>query len=85
MNYQGEWIEFVPETSVESFAGTGDPVAMGRLNSGEHVLDVGCGAGFDSLIASHMVGSEGHVTGIDVIISNGVFNLIPAKVTAVRQ
>lgn len=124
LKYQEEWIEFVPEHSVESFAGTGNPFAMGRLNPGEEVLDVGSGAGFDSLIASHMVGSEGHVTGIDmteamvakaklsakeagatnvefslgdaehlppadgsidVVISNGVFNLVPAKANVVKE
>ena len=56
----------IPESSVESFAGTGNPFAMGKLNAGEQVLDVGSGAGFESLIAAHMVGSEGHVTGIDM-------------------
>jgi SAM-dependent methyltransferase len=108
----------VPEAAVESFAGVANPWAMGRLAPGERVLDLGSGAGTDSLIAAQMVGEQGHVTGIDmtremlakaraaaaemqatnvefieseaerlpfpdasfdVIISNGVIDLIPDK------
>jgi arsenite methyltransferase len=39
---------------------------MGRLAPGERVLDLGSGAGTDSLIAAQMVGEQGHVTGIDM-------------------
>jgi ubiquinone/menaquinone biosynthesis C-methylase UbiE len=39
---------------------------MGRLAEGERVLDLGSGAGTDSLIAAQMVGDEGSVTGIDM-------------------
>jgi arsenite methyltransferase len=93
----------VPDTAVESFAGVANPWVMGRLAPGERVLDVGSGAGTDSLIAAQMVGDGGHVTGIDmgaanvdfveseaeqlpfedesfdVVISNGVIDLIPDK------
>ena len=56
----------VPEAAVESFAGVANPWQLGRLAQGERVLDLGSGAGTDSLIASQMVGSQGHVTGIDM-------------------
>jgi SAM-dependent methyltransferase len=56
----------VPESAVESFAGVANPWAMGRLMAGERVLDLGSGAGTDSLIAAQMVGAYGHVTGIDM-------------------
>ena len=56
----------VPESAVESFAGVANPWAMGRLAVGERVLDLGSGAGTDSLIAAQMVGAEGSVTGIDM-------------------
>ena len=56
----------VPESAVESFAGVANPWALGRLAVGERVLDLGSGAGTDSLIAAQMVGAEGHVTGIDM-------------------
>jgi SAM-dependent methyltransferase len=56
----------VPEAAVESFAGVANPWAMGRLAAGERVLDLGSGAGTDSLIAAQMVGDQGSVTGIDM-------------------
>jgi SAM-dependent methyltransferase len=56
----------VPESAVESFAGVANPWTMGRLAPGERVLDLGCGAGTDSLVAAQMVGAGGDVTGIDM-------------------
>ena len=56
----------VPESAVESFAGVANPWAMGPLAAGERVLDLGSGAGTDSLVAAQMVGADGHVTGIDM-------------------
>jgi arsenite methyltransferase len=56
----------VPESAVESFAGVANPFSLVRLQPGEHVLDLGSGAGTDSLVAALMVGPEGHVTGIDM-------------------
>jgi arsenite methyltransferase len=56
----------VPDLAVESFAGVANPWELGRLSPGERVLDLGSGAGTDSLIAAQMVGPEGHVTGIDM-------------------
>jgi SAM-dependent methyltransferase len=56
----------LPEGSVDSFAGMGNPFILGPLNPGEIVIDVGCGSGFDSLIASTMVGLEGQVIGFDM-------------------
>ena len=56
----------VPERAAESFAGVANPFSLGRLEPGERVLDLGCGAGTDSLVAAQMVGPEGRVTGIDM-------------------
>ena len=56
----------VPEAAVESFAGVANPWTLGRLAVGERVLDLGSGAGTDSLIAAQMVGARGRVTGIDM-------------------
>jgi arsenite methyltransferase len=56
----------VPEAAVESFAGVANPWELGRLSVGERVLDLGCGAGSDSLVAAQMVGPEGSVIGIDM-------------------
>src|SRR5438094_1202663 len=56
----------VPEAAVQSFAGVANPWQLGRLAPGERVLDLGSGAGTDSLVAAQMVGPEGRVTGIDM-------------------
>jgi arsenite methyltransferase len=56
----------VPDTAVESFAGVANPFTLGRLKAGERVVDLGCGAGTDSLVAAQMVGPRGHVTAIDM-------------------
>jgi arsenite methyltransferase len=65
MGYPAE-LASVPEVAVESFAGIANPWSLGRMQPGEDVLDLGSGAGTDSLIAAQMVGSAGTVTGIDM-------------------
>jgi arsenite methyltransferase len=66
LGYPPELLARVPETAVQSFAGVANPFSLGSLEPGEFVLDVGSGAGTDSLVAAQMVGSEGRVTGIDM-------------------
>ncbi len=56
----------VPERTVESFAGVANPHGLGRIEAGQVVLDLGCGAGTDLLIAAQMVGPEGRAIGIDM-------------------
>lgn len=56
----------LPEANIASFAGTGNPFSVGAINAGETVVDVGSGAGFDSLIAAHLVGALGRVVGVDM-------------------
>ena len=102
----------------------GNPFSLGEIHLGEMVLDVGCGAGVDAIIAGLMVGPDGSVEGVDivseiiaraeknlkltnlnnvkfntitgeklpfgdstfdVIISNGVINLIPDKETSLKE
>jgi arsenite methyltransferase len=124
LEYRDEWLEGIPESSIESFAGTGNPFSLGELRPGERAVDVGCGAGMDSLIAGKMVGPEGRVIGVDmtplmlekaraaaeegelgnvefhqsyaeelpvpdgwadVVISNGVLNLMPDKAAVLEE
>jgi arsenite methyltransferase len=66
LGYPRELVARLPEAAAESFAGVANPFALGRLKRGEVVLDVGSGAGSDSLVAAQMVGPEGRVTGVDM-------------------
>lgn len=66
LDYREEWLEGVPETAIESFAGTGNPFSLGPVEPGERVVDLGSGAGIDSLVAAGMVGPEGRVLGFDM-------------------
>jgi arsenite methyltransferase len=56
----------VPEATVESFAGVANHWALGRVEPGSVVLDLGCGAGTDLLIAAQMTGPTGRVIGVDM-------------------
>ena len=56
----------VPDSAAESFAGVANPFSLGRLEPGNRVLDLGSGAGTDSLVAAQMVGPDGLVRGIDM-------------------
>src|SRR5258708_38750872 len=124
LGYHDDWLEGLPEGSIASFAGTGNPFRIGQLQPGERVVDIGSGAGLDSLIAAKMVGPDGQVIGVDmtpamlemarksaikarpghvefreglaeslpvpdswadVVISNGVLNLLPDKLPAFQQ
>ena len=66
VGYESDWLVGIPETAVASFAGTGNPFSLGLLQAGECTVDVGCGAGIDSLIAAQMVGADGQVVGVDM-------------------
>jgi SAM-dependent methyltransferase len=64
--YEEEWIEGIPEEVIASFSGMGNPLAMNLPGDGEYVIDVGSGAGVDSIIAARAVGPAGHVIGVDM-------------------
>ena len=124
LNYDSELIQALPDSAVASYCGVGNPFTLGVIRKGEAVLDIGCGAGIDTIVAAMMVGPAGTVVGIDmvpemlararenlrmtdlknvifeeaygeklpfadggfdVVISNGVFNLIPDKAKALSE
>ncbi len=69
LGYEQSWLDGLPEASIESFAGTGNPFSMGVARAGQQVVDVGSGAGIDSLIAANMVGKDGNVVGVDMTLA----------------
>ncbi len=124
LDYPMDQVDRLPDSVVESFAGVGNPFALGELKPGEVVADLGSGAGFDSILAMRQVGPTGRVIGVDmtpsmlekargnaeltghnqvefreglledlpiaddsvdVVISNGVFNLTPDKEQALAE
>jgi arsenite methyltransferase len=124
LHYKEDWLEGIPESAIQSFAGTGNPFSIRTLQPGEKVVDIGSGAGLDSLIAAKMTAPGGKVIGVDmtpamldkaqaaaesagirnvefrqgfaeelpvedgwadVVISNGVFNLVPDKSAALNE
>jgi SAM-dependent methyltransferase len=66
LGYDATDLEGLPASATESFAGIGNPFALGRLRPGERVVEVGSGAGMDSLAAARQVGPGGFVIGVDM-------------------
>lgn len=66
LGYERADLEPLPDAVTESFAGIGNPFALGRLRPGERVVEVGSGAGMDALIAAGQVAPTGRVVGIDM-------------------
>ena len=124
LGYDATELAALPSSVTSSFAGVGNPHAVGRIPDGATVIDIGCGAGTDLLLAARRVGGEGRAIGIDmteamrqlamqgaaacgldrvevrsgdatrlpvddrsvdVVISNGVLNLVPEKQRAVAE
>jgi SAM-dependent methyltransferase len=66
LEYRKEWLAGLPEASIESFAGTGNPFRAAPPRAGDCIVDVGCGAGLDSLIAARLGGPDSLVIGVDM-------------------
>ena len=66
LGYPQPELSRVPEATVERFAGVANHWTLGRIARGSVVLDLGCGAGTDLLIAAQMTGSEGRAIGVDM-------------------
>lgn len=124
LQYDQNLIDRLPEAVASSYCGVGNPFSLGKINAGERILDVGCGAGVDAILAAMMAGPDGSAVGVDmvpemlaraasnrkmtgvqnvsfqnaagnnlpfpddsfdVVISNGVINLIPDKEGALTE
>ena len=69
LGYPEPELAAVPDATVESFAGVANHWLLGRIEPGSAVLDLGCGAGTDLLIAAQMTGTGGRVIGVDMTTS----------------
>jgi len=67
LHYDLNLLKNLPDDILASYCGVGNPFTLGPMAEGQSVLDVGCGAGVDTLIAAMMMGPKGKVAGIDVI------------------
>jgi SAM-dependent methyltransferase len=124
LGYDRAELAALPAFVTAAFAGVGNPHLIGRVPAGAGVLDLGCGAGMDLLLAARRVGPDGVAIGVDmtdamlaraadgaraarlsnvslrrgdatalpaedecvdVVISNGVLNLVPDKAAALRE
>jgi SAM-dependent methyltransferase len=124
LGYDPAELAALPADVTSSFAGVGNPHAIDRIPAGATVVDIGCGAGTDLLLAARRTGSQGRAIGVDmteamrrrasngavacglehvevrhgdatrlpigdrtvdVVISNGVLNLVPEKERAVAE
>ena len=66
LGYPEPELSRVPAATVESFAGVANHWTLGHVEPGSVVLDLGCGAGTDLLIAAQMTGPSGHAIGVDM-------------------
>lgn len=66
--YDHAVLDALPDIAVESFAGVANPFALRALDAGERVVDVGCGAGFDTHVAAIGVGPGGSAVGVDMTV-----------------
>jgi arsenite methyltransferase len=124
LGYDANELRRLPEEVTRVFAGVGNPLKIGRINAGETVVDIGCGAGTDLFLAAVQTGPSGKAIGIDmipsmlecarqaaekahltqvelrpgdatslpldtasvdVVLSNGVLNLVPEKEAALSE
>jgi len=65
LGYDPAEIDSLPDSLTESFAGVGNPLALQELQPGQRILDLGSGAGLDSILAARRVAPDGSVVGID--------------------
>jgi arsenite methyltransferase len=66
LGYDARALAELPDEATASFAGVANPHAVASLPQGATVVDIGCGAGMDLLLAARAVGSEGRAIGVDL-------------------
>jgi len=66
LGYDADALAALPSGSTESFAGVANPHRIAPIRPSSSVVDVGCGAGMDLLLAAKAVGPTGHAIGVDM-------------------
>jgi SAM-dependent methyltransferase len=66
LGYDAKLVDALPDEAVESFAGVANPFSLRELQTGERVVDLGSGAGFDCFIAASKIRGNGRVVGVDM-------------------
>jgi arsenite methyltransferase len=66
LGYDRAELERLPAETVAAFAGVANPLRIGPIAPGERVLDIGCGAGTDRLLAALRTGPTGRALGVDM-------------------
>jgi SAM-dependent methyltransferase len=66
LGYDRERLANLPDRSAASFAGVANPLSIDEVRPGQRVLDIGCGAGMDLLLAALQVGPTGEAIGVDM-------------------
>lgn len=69
LGYDRRELQSLPEECVERFSGVGNPHRIGPIQPGEVILDVGCGAGMDLLLAARRVNPHGKAIGLDMTLA----------------
>jgi len=85
--YSQEQLEMLPPDAVEFSFACGNPLGFAGVKAGDVVLDIGSGAGADTLLASRLVGPEGRVIGLDMtpeMIEKARLNALAAGATNVE-
>ncbi len=65
--YAEEMISHIPENLRFRGYGCGSPIADADLQTGQTLVDLGCGRGIECFIAARLVGASGKVIGIDML------------------
>ena len=66
LGYDETILKQLPESIQAAYCGVGNPFSLGTIGPGMTVIDVGCGAGVDTLIAALMAGPGGKAVGVDI-------------------
>jgi len=67
LGYEHEWLDAAPAEIVDRFVGVGNPFSVRKPESGQSVLDAGCGSGLDAFVAAILVGKDGRSVGVDLM------------------